>query len=82
MSTVVEMEGTASAGQVVVSPATAAALGRGLVGPALGSGLPARAASRVLVDDDPAPRALDADHLALADYVPAAIRRHVLSGGE
>jgi class 3 adenylate cyclase len=80
VSTVVEMEGTASAGQVVVSPATAAALERRLVGPAIGPGLRLRRVA-VLVDDDPAPRAFDADRLPLGDYVPTAIRRHVQSGG-
>ena len=80
VSTVVEMEGTASAGQVVVSPATAAALEPRLVGPRLGPGYRLRRVA-VLVEENPAPRVLDADHLPLADYVPAAIRRHVQSGG-
>src|SRR6478672_1776396 len=80
VSTVVEMEGTASAGQVVVSPATAAALDKKLVGPPLGAGHRLRRVA-VLVEEDPAPRTLDAEHLPLADYVPAAIRRHVQSVG-
>src|SRR3954454_7970238 len=80
VSTVVEMEGTASAGQVVVSPATAAALEPRLLGPRLGPGYRLRRVA-VFVEENPAPRVLDADHLPLADYVPAAIRRHVQSGG-
>jgi class 3 adenylate cyclase/tetratricopeptide (TPR) repeat protein len=80
VSTVVEMEGTASAGQVVVSPATAAALEPRLLGPKLGAGYRLRRA-KVLVEEQPAPRVLDADDLPLAAFVPAAIRRHVQSGG-
>jgi class 3 adenylate cyclase/tetratricopeptide (TPR) repeat protein len=80
VSTVVEMEGTASAGQVVASPATVAALDRRFVGPPLGDGHRLRRVA-VLVEEDPAPRSLDADHLPLSGFVPAAIRRHVQSGG-
>jgi predicted ATPase/class 3 adenylate cyclase len=80
VSTVVEMEGTASAGQVVVSPATAAALERRLVGPPLGDGYRLRRVA-VLVEDAAAPRALEADDLPLDHFVPASIRRRVQHGG-
>ena len=44
-SAVVEMEGTADAGEIVISAATAAALRPSLVGPAEGPGVPAAAAA-------------------------------------
>ncbi len=79
VSTVVEMEGTASAGQIVVSDATAAAIDARLVGPRLGPGHRLRRVA-VRIPEDPAPRALDTDHLDLERYLPAAIRSHVLAG--
>jgi class 3 adenylate cyclase/tetratricopeptide (TPR) repeat protein len=80
VSAVVEMEGTASAGQIVASNATADLLDRRYLGPPLGPGRRLRRV-KVLVDESPAPRTLDADHLDLDGYVPAAIREHVLGGG-
>jgi Predicted ATPase len=80
VSTVVEMEGTASAGQIVVSTATAAAIDPHLVGPRLGPGYRLRRVA-VRIPEDPAPRSLDAEYLDLSPYLPAAIRSHVLAGG-
>ena len=80
VSTVVDMEGAASAGQIVVSDATAAAIDPRLVGPVLGPGHRLRRVA-VRIPEDPAPRTLDADHLDLTTYLPAAIRSHVLAGG-
>ena len=79
VSTVVEMEGTASAGQIVVSDATAAAIDARLVGPKLGAGHRLRRVA-VRIPEDPAPRELDTEHLELGAYLPAAIRSHVLAG--
>jgi class 3 adenylate cyclase/tetratricopeptide (TPR) repeat protein len=80
VSAVVEMEGAASAGQVVVSRETAARIEARLVGPELGPGRRLRRV-QVLVVEDPAARALDADDLPLDRYVPAPIRLHVQGGG-
>ena len=80
VSTVVEMEGTASAGQIVVSLATAAKIEPRLVGPVLGAGRRLRRVE-VRIPEDPAPRSIDTDGLDLRPYLPAAIRAHLLSGG-
>ena len=79
VSTVVAMEGTADAGEVVVSPATAAAIDPRLVGPTKGDGHRLRRV-QVRVPDDPAPRGVATD-LDLRGYLPAPIVAHVEAGG-
>lgn len=79
VSTVVAMEGTARAGEVVVSPATAAAIDARLIGPPQGDGLRLRRV-QVRVPDDPAPRGVPPD-LDLRSYLPAPIVAHVEAGG-
>lgn len=75
----VEMEGTAEAGQIVVSEATAAALRPGLLGPAKGPGrLLARApGAAASIHATTAPVASDP---ALQLCVPVAIREHLRAG--
>ncbi len=80
VSTVVAMEGAASAGQIVASAATAAALDPRLVGPPLGPGIRLRRIA-VRIPEDPAPRTRDAEHLDLTLFVPSAIRAHLTAGG-
>jgi class 3 adenylate cyclase/tetratricopeptide (TPR) repeat protein len=82
VTTLTDMEGSADAGQVVVSAATAAALPRDLVGEAQGPGFRLRRVRRSTVPDEDltvAPTIRDVD---LAGFVPTAIRAHLLSGGE
>ena len=77
-STTVEMEGTADAGEIVVSPATAALIDPRLVGAAKGSGFLLRRRA-VAVEEGyeagPVPPAIDA-----ARCVPVALREQLLSG--
>ncbi len=78
-TTVVEMEALASAGQILLSPATAGLLPRGCVGATLGSGvLLARAPTAsdwapkeglVMLPDD-----------AIAECLPTIVRGHLLGG--
>ncbi len=82
VTTLTDMEGAASAGQVVVSEATAASLPAHVVGEAQGSGFRLRRVRQLAtaggdLTAPPAERDID-----LADYVPTAIRAHLLSGGE
>ena len=80
VSTVVAMEGAASAGQIVVSATTAAAIEPRLVGPPLGPGYRLRRVA-VRIPEDPAPRQRDAHHLDLGLFLPSAIRTHLNAGG-
>jgi class 3 adenylate cyclase/tetratricopeptide (TPR) repeat protein len=78
-TTVVEMEGLASAGQILVSPETAAELPRSCLGAELGSGILLARAPAV---SEWAPRdgfAQPADD-AIANCLPAIVRAHVLGG--
>lgn len=82
VSTLTDMEGGASAGQVVVSAATAAAIPSNLVGEAQGPGFRLRRVRRLgMLDDDLTVTAPVRD-INIADYVPTAIRAHLLDGGE
>ncbi len=80
VSTVTQMEGAARAGQTLVSDATAAAIDARLIGPRQGPGHRLRRVA-VRLPEDPAPRSLNADQLDLDEYLPVAIRQHVLAGG-
>ena len=77
-TTAAEMEKTAGAGQIVVSPAAAAALPRGSLGDALGRGVLLRRTppglSSGLEPDDATPV------LDLAPYVPRGLRDYLLAG--
>ena len=80
-SATVEMEGTADAGEIVVSPATAAALRPGLVGAAKGPGFLLRRAPEVPADAfvpfegvDPATDVLDGVPVGLRE---ALVARHL-----
>ncbi len=78
-TTVVAMEGLASAGQILLSPETAAALPRGCQGAELGSGiLLARApgGAQWVSDEDVAQSADE----AIANCLPAIVRSHLLAG--
>jgi class 3 adenylate cyclase/tetratricopeptide (TPR) repeat protein len=78
-TTVVAMEGLASAGQILLSPETAAALPRGCRGAELGSGiLLARApgGSEWAPDEEAAQPADE----AIANCLPAIVRSHLLTG--
>ena len=78
-TTVVEMEGLASAGQILVSPDTAAALPRSSLGAELGSGiLLARApgGAEWVPDED---LVQPADE-AIANCLPAIVRSHLVTG--
>ena len=82
VSTLTDMEGAATAGQVVVSKATAESLTAGVVGNAQGPGFRLRRVRRLAAagpDLTVPPTERDID---LAGYVPTAIRAHLLSGGE
>lgn len=84
-STVVTMEGTADAGEIVVSPATASRLDASLVAGAKGPGV----LLRPRVDAAPLPTEVEtsfparaaADDAALAAGVPTLLREHLLAGG-
>jgi class 3 adenylate cyclase/tetratricopeptide (TPR) repeat protein len=80
-SETVTMESTASAGEILISPSTAAALPADAVGAAKGPGFllrrsPSGLGAQVAALDD---GLTDGD---LAGYVPAAIRAHVMAGGD
>ncbi|MDQ1402782.1 MAG: hypothetical protein QOG03_1098 [Actinomycetota bacterium] len=76
-STVVAMEGAASAGQIVISPATAACLTPSNVGDALGPGRLLRSQPRAVAAPAGPPSAAQPSR----QFVPHAIREHVLGGG-
>ena len=75
----VDAEGTASAGEIVMSSATASALPAACRGPARGTGF--------LLRDPAGPNTelpitvLEMDDAEVAKYVPVAIREHLLGGG-
>ena len=80
-SRVVEMEGTATSGEILLSPETAAALPKALLGNPKGPGILLRSSPGGMyhpprdagwIDDPP----------DLARAIPRAIREHVLAGGE
>jgi class 3 adenylate cyclase/tetratricopeptide (TPR) repeat protein len=75
----VDAEGTATAGEIVMSAATAAVLPAGSRGPARGSGFLLRSPPGTPPDDPIV--ILDMDDDKVAPYVPAAIRSHLLGGG-
>jgi class 3 adenylate cyclase/tetratricopeptide (TPR) repeat protein len=82
VSTLTDMEGGATAGQVVVSRATAAEIPADVVGDAQGPGFRLRKVKRLATpgrDMTVPPKFRDID---LESYVPTAIRAHLLSGGE
>jgi class 3 adenylate cyclase/tetratricopeptide (TPR) repeat protein len=75
----VDAEGTASAGEIVMSAATAAVLPPACRGPARGTGFLLRDPS---VPGSELPiKVLDMDDAEVAGYVPVAIREHLLGGG-
>ena len=80
-SRAVSMEGTASAGEVLLSPETAALMPSACLGPRKGDGILLKRApqgrSAPTVDTTESP----AEGLDLFHYAPAAIRDHLLSGG-
>lgn len=82
ISTLTDMEGAASAGQTVVSAATAARLPADLVGEEHGPGLRLRRVRRATVPDRDMTFPPSNRHVDLAGFVPTAIRAHLLSGGE
>jgi class 3 adenylate cyclase/predicted ATPase len=76
----VEAEGTATAGEIVMSASSAALLPARCRGPARGQGFllrspPGEPPSRPVVAPDPGP-------VDVPNFVPIAIRRHLLAGGE
>lgn len=73
------MEATAEAGEVVISPATAALLGPGLAGPVKGPGCLLGAAPRV--PPRPVRRAGDGTGLNLGRYLPPPVADNLLAGG-
>ena len=76
---VVEMEGLASAGQILVSPETAELLPHGCLGGAVGSGvLLARAPTPP--EWTPLPDSVKAADDAIADCLPTIVRAHLLGG--
>jgi class 3 adenylate cyclase/tetratricopeptide (TPR) repeat protein len=78
-SEVVAMEHDASAGQIVISPNTAAALPAACVGAPLGPGfLLRRSPERTDLDVDQFDETYDID---LRGYIPTATAEHVLAGG-
>ncbi len=72
-SSVVEMEGAADAGQIVISEETASALNRGLVGEAKGPGYLLRRAPVILMGDGPQFDEVDGS-LDLRSGVPVGLR--------
>src|SRR5262249_44229128 len=82
VTSTVDMEGTANAGQVVVSAATAAELPASFVGVPQGEGFRLRRLRSLPEPDGEIAMPYVADLLELSDYVPTAIRAHLLSGGE
>jgi class 3 adenylate cyclase/tetratricopeptide (TPR) repeat protein len=75
----VDAEGTATAGEIVMSAATASVLPPGCRGPARGAGYLLRAPTGT-VSEVPI-EVLEMDDLEVARYVPTAIREHLLGGG-
>jgi class 3 adenylate cyclase/tetratricopeptide (TPR) repeat protein len=82
VSTTVDMEGAADAGQVVVSAATAAELPPALVGAAQGPGFRLRRRRTLELPDAGIPEPAVAPGVDIAGYLPTAIRAHLLEGGE
>ncbi len=78
-STVVALEGGASAGQILISAETARELPRSCVGPAMGPGV-LLARSPAACDWAPPPGLPAPTEEAIASFLPAAIRAHLLSG--
>jgi class 3 adenylate cyclase/tetratricopeptide (TPR) repeat protein len=74
----VTMEAAAEAGEIVVSPATAAALPANVVGEAKGPGWLLRSAPRG--DDAPVEPGTTAADAEVLDCIPTALREHVLAG--
>jgi class 3 adenylate cyclase/tetratricopeptide (TPR) repeat protein len=79
-SAVVEMEGTASAGEIVVSPATASRIDASLLAGGKGPGVLLRTRRSVEVPAAPSylPRLAGGD---VAGSVPVTLRDHLLAGG-
>jgi class 3 adenylate cyclase/tetratricopeptide (TPR) repeat protein len=75
----VTMEGAASAGQILVSPATAARLKRTTIGAELGPGFLLRAAPPGAGDAEP-PRRTPTSPDLLAQALPVALRSHLSTG--
>ena len=82
VTTLTDMEGSASAGQVVVSGATAAQLPADLVGEAQGPGFRLRRVRRSTAPDHDMTVTASEHSVDLTGFVPTAIRAHLLSGGE
>ncbi len=78
-STVVDMEGTAVAGEIVVSPATAAQIDPRLLGETKGPGMLLRRRTVPMPEGRPYPARLAGG--AIAESVPVVLREHLLSGG-
>ena len=79
VSTAVQMEGTAGAGQIVVSRATAEHLPPGSVGQPIGAGLLLRSEPPANVVQEPGPPPPPPGDLVLS-CVPLAVRRSLLAG--
>ena len=75
----VDAEGTATAGEIVMSASTASVLPRGCRGPSRGAGYLLRAPPGPISEVPIS--VLEMDDLEVAPYVPAAIREHLLGGG-
>jgi class 3 adenylate cyclase/tetratricopeptide (TPR) repeat protein len=82
ISTTADMEGSASAGQVVVSAATAAELPASFVGDAQGPGFRLRRLRNLPESDGGLPEPVVAPGVEMGRYIPTAIRAHLLDGGE
>ena len=79
VTAVVDAEGTATAGEIVMSSSTASALARSCRGPARADGFLLREPG-VARSDLPI-RVVDMKDGEVAHYVPVAIREHLLGGG-
>ncbi len=75
----VDAEGTATAGEIVMSSATASVLPAGCRGPARGKGYLLRTPTAPFTELPI--EVLDMDDVDVARYVPSAIREHLLGGG-
>jgi class 3 adenylate cyclase/tetratricopeptide (TPR) repeat protein len=80
-TTTVAMEGTAEAGEIVVSDATAGMLPTGVLGEAKGEGTLLRRAPPASAGWSPAPQWLDAGRTVdVGRYLPVAVRRALSAG--
>jgi class 3 adenylate cyclase/tetratricopeptide (TPR) repeat protein len=82
VTTLTDMEGSANAGQVVVSAATVAQLPADLVGERQGPGYRLRRVRRSTAPEHDMTITGSAHSVDVTGFVPTAIRAHLLSGGE